>query len=127
MTKFLEDWYPPLKPSLAHCKSISDVLDVRDKYTLIDINSLEAVVEQFNVEGAKTHIEAYKKTVEEFCQSSSVHVCLEEIFSVTTTPTPLIGDTATFVLAWDPDDYTLNDIRTLLSAVLAMIVLERYK
>ena len=118
MTKFLEDCYPPLKPSLAHCKSISDVLDVvRDKCTLIDINSLEAVVKRFNVEGAKTHIEAYKETVEEFCQYSSVRLCLEEIFSVTTTPTPLIGETATFVLDWDPDDYTLNDIRTLLSVV----------
>ena len=118
MTKFLEDCYPPLKPSLAHCKSISDVLDVvRDKCTLIDINSLEAVVKRFSVEGAKTHIDSYKETVEKFCQSSSVRVCLEEIFSATTTPTPLISETATFVLDWDPDDYTLNDIRTLLSVV----------
>ena len=45
MKMFLEDCYPPLKPSLAHCKSISDVLDVvRDKCTLIDINYLEALV-----------------------------------------------------------------------------------
>ena len=118
MKKFLEDWYPPLKPSLDHCKSISDVLDVvRDKCTLIDINCLEEVVKRFNVEEAEKHIEAYKKMVEEFCQSSSVRVCLEEIFSATTTPTPLIGETATFVLDWDPDDYTLNDIRTLLLAV----------
>ena len=56
MTKFLEDCYPPLKPSLAHCKSISDVLDVlRDKCTLIDINYLEAVVRRFNIQQVTTY------------------------------------------------------------------------
>ena len=47
----------------------------------------------------------------------SVRLCLEEIFPITATPTPLISETATFVLDWDPDDYTLNDIRTILSVV----------
>ena len=118
MTKFLEDCYPPLKPSLAHCKSISDVLDVvRDKCTLIDINYLEAVVRRFNIQEATTHIESYKKTIEEFCQSVSVRLCLEEIFPVTAIPSSLKFETATFVLDWNPDDYTLNDIRTLLSNV----------
>ena len=122
MTKFLEDCYPPLKPSLAHCKSISDVLDVvRDKCTLIDINYLEAVVRRFNIQQVTTHIECYKKTIEEFCQSVSVRLCLKEIFPVTATPTPLISETATFVLDWDPDDYTLNDIRTLLSVVFEQL------
>ena len=118
MKKFLEDCYSPLKPSLAHAETINDVLDVvRDKCTLIDINYLEAVVRRFCIEEAKTHIESYKKTIEEFCQKSTVRVCLEQTFSVTTTPTPLTGETATFVLNWDPDGYTLNDIRALLSAV----------
>ena len=103
-------------------ETINDVLDVvRDKCTLIDINYLEAVVRRFCIEETKTHIESYKKTIEEFCQKSTVCLCLEEIFSVTTTPTPLTGETATFVLNWDPDGYTLNDIRALLSAVFQQL------
>ena len=118
MKEFLEDCDSSLKPSLAHCENISAVLNVvRDKCTLIDINYLEEMVTTFNIEGAKTHIESYKKMIEEFCQSVSVRLCLEELFPVTATPPSIRFETATFVLDWDPDDYTLNDIRTLLSVV----------
>ena len=118
LKEFLEDCDSSLKPSLVHCKCISDVLNiVRDKCTLIDINYLDAIVMRFNVEGAKTYIVSYTKDIEEFCQNSSIRVCLDEIFSVTIISPPLKCETVTFVLDWDPDDYTLNDIRTLLSAV----------
>ena len=71
-----------------------------------------------------THIESYKKTIEEFCQSVSVHLCLEEIFPVTAIPSSLKFETATFILDCDPDDYTLNDIRTLLSNVFERLAKE---
>ena len=118
MKEFLEDCDSSLRPSLAHCESINDLLNVvRDKCTLIDINYLEAVVTTFNIEGAKTHIESYKETIDRFCQSVSVRLCLEEIFPVTATPPCLKHETATFILNWDPDDHMLNDITNLLSAV----------
>ena len=118
MKEFLEDCDSSLKPSLAHCENISDILNiVREKCTLIDINYLEAVVTTFNIEGAKTHIESYKTTIDQFCQSVSVRLCLEETFPVTATPSSLKHETAIFVLNWDPDDCLLNDITNLLSAV----------
>ena len=118
LIEYLEDCNPSFMPSLAHCESIRSVLNVvRDKCTLIDINYLEAVVNRFNIEEAKKHIESYKEAIDQFCQSVSVRLCLEEIFPVTATPPPLKYETATFVLNWDPDDYMLNDIRSLLSAV----------
>ena len=122
MKKFFKDFYPFFKPSLSDVETIDDVLDVvRDKCTLIDTNCLEAVVERFNIEEAKKHIESYKEAIDQFCQSVSVRLCLEEIFPVTATPPPLKYETATFVLDWDPDDYMLNDIRSLLVAVFEKI------
>ena len=116
--EFLEDCDSSLRPSLAHSKSISDVLNVvRDKCTLVDINYLNAVVTRFNIEEAKTHIDSYEKVIEEFCRSVSVRLCLQEIFPVTFTPSSLKCETATFVLNWDPGDYMLNDITNLLSEV----------
>ena len=118
LKEFLEDCYSPLKPSLDNAKTISDVLTVvRDKCTLIDINYLDAVVKRFDFKAASTHLECYKKTIEHFCQSVSLRLCLEEAFSATKTPPTLKCETVIFVLDWDPDDFTLNDIRTLLSAV----------
>ena len=118
MKQFLEDCDSSLKPSLAHSKSIRDVLNiVRDKCTLIDINYLEAVVTRFNIEGVMKHIESYKEFVDQFCDTVSVRLCLKENFPVTMTPTSLNCETATFVLDWNPTDSTLNDIRALLSAV----------
>ena len=76
---------------------------------------------RFNVEGVKTYIVSYTKAIE-FCQNSSIRVCLDEIFLVTMTSPPLKCETVTFVLDWDPDDYTLNDIRTLLSAVFQRLL-----
>ena len=118
MKKFLEDCDSSLKPSLAHCKSIGDVLDiVRDKCTLIDINYLKALVMRFNIEGVMKHIESYNEFIDQFCDTVSVSLCLKEKLPVTMTPTSLTCETATFVLDWNPNDSTLNDIRALLSAV----------
>ena len=116
MKMFLEDCYPSLNPSLSDVETIDDVLDVvRDKCTLIDINCLMAVVKKFDIKEAEACIKSYERTLEEFCQSISVRLCLEETFPVTTTLSPLICETVTFVLDWDPDGCTLNDIKCLLS------------
>ena len=118
MKTFLEDCDSLLKPSLAHSKSIRDVLDiVRDKCTLIDINYLEAVVTRFNIKDANSDIESYKKVIDQFCQSISVRLCLQEIFPATATATPLQDETATFVLNWDPDESMLSDITNIMPAV----------
>ena len=118
MKTFLEDCDSFLKPSLAHSKSIRDVLDiVRDKCTLIDINYLEAVVTRFNIKEANSDIESYKKDIDQFCQSISVRLCLQEIFPATATASPLKDETATFVLNWDPDESMLSDITNIMPAV----------
>ena len=112
--------FPDLKPELAGAKTIDDILNlVHDKCTLIDITYLEAIVEQFDIEEAKPHIEAYKEKVEHFSQEVAVELCLSESFLVTKIPCLLKCETAKFVLDWDPtDDYTLKDIEDILAVSL---------
>ena len=118
MRKILEEHDATLRPSLAHCKTISDMLNiVQDKCTILDVNYLEAVVMQLNIEEAQEYIELYKKTVDEFCQSVSVRQCLGETLSVTTSPPSLKDETITVVLDWDPDNCTLKDIINVMSRI----------
>ena len=119
MKEFLEDCDSSMKSSLAHCENISDILNVvHAKCTPTDISYLETLVTKFNIEEAKTHIESYKETIDQFCQTVSVRLCLEEIFPVTATPLSFKFETAIFVLDWDADDHELNDMRELLSIVI---------
>ena len=105
-----------LKPQLAHVNTIDEILDVvRDKCTLTDINYLEIIVEEFDIEEAKVHIQAYKISIEEFCKTVSVRLCLDKHFRMSSTSLSLKCETVTFILDWNPEDYILDDIREVLS------------
>ena len=112
----LQDSFIDLKPQITHVNTIDEILDVvRDKCTLTDISYLETIVEEFDVIEAKVHIQTYKMSIEEFCATVSVRLCLDESFRISSTSSSLKCETATFILDWNPDDYTLNDIREVLS------------
>ena len=111
--------FPDLKPELSNAKTMNDILDVvRDKCTLININYLEVVVEQFNIEDAKPHIKIYKNAVEKFSDEVAVELCLGKHFHMAQIPSCLKCETAKFVLDWNPDNTTLNDIRDILAVSL---------
>ena len=108
--------FPDLKPEFCNAKTMNDILNVvRDKCTLINISYLEVVVEQFNIEDAKTYAEAYKAMVDKFSQKVAIKLCLGECFQITQNLSPLKCETARFVLDWNPDDTTLNDVRNILA------------
>ena len=112
----LQDSFIDLKPQIVHVNTIDEILDiVRDKCTLTDISYLETIVEEFDIKEAKVYIQTYKKSIEEFCATVSLRLCLDESFRMSTTSFSLKCETATFVLDWNPDDYILNDIREVLS------------
>ena len=115
---FLQDSFPDLKPQIAHVNTIDEILDIiRDKCTLIDINYLEAIVEEFDIKEAKSYIEEYKSYMEEFCKTVSAKLCLDECFKVKTSSS-VEGETATFILGWNPHDCVINDIKEILSVCL---------
>ena len=62
MRKILEEHDATLRPSLAYCNTISDMLNIiQDKCTILDVNYLETVVIQLNIEETQEYIESYKK------------------------------------------------------------------
>ena len=108
--------FPNLKPEISNAKTINDILDiVCDKCTLINISYLEVVVEQFNIEDAKTYVKSYQDIVDKFSQKVAIKLCLGERFQITQNVSPLKCETAKFVLDWNPDDTTLNDVRNILA------------
>ena len=111
--EFLE-YFPYLKLQVKDCKTVRDVLLlIGEKSTLIDISVLEHLVEYFKINEAKEFIETYKCDVEQFCKEVSVRLVLEERFRATSSN--LKCETATFVLDWNPDHCTIDDVRCLLS------------
>ena len=76
---------------------------------------MEGIVERFDIKKAKAEIQKYKDAVQSFCQNTKASHCLDEIFKVTRTPCLLKCETAVFILHWDPNDCTLQDIRDIVA------------
>ena len=117
LKEFLKCSYPHLVVEANSCSTVQEVLALicRRQCTLIDISILEALVNNFEVIDAKIHIESYKSTIAEFCRNISITLALEERFKVPDHSSPLQCETVTFVLDWNPDHYTIEDARCLLS------------
>ena len=117
--KTLLNGFPELKPELSNAETMDDILDiVLDKCTLININYLEVVVDQFNIEDAKVYIKSYKNIIEKFSKEIAVELCLGKHFHMAQIPSCLKCETAKFVLDWNPENTTLNDIRDILAVSL---------
>ena len=117
LKEFLQYSYPHLINEANCCSAVKDILAliIRKQCTLIDINILEALVNNLEVVNANIHIESYKSTIAEFCRNISISLALEERFKVPDHSFPLQCETATFVLDWNPDHYTIDDAKCLLS------------
>ena len=110
----LQFCYRELRPQLELAESYKKVMFIiEDKHTIIDIDCLQAIVEVFNIEEAKDHIAAYQLAIEEFCKEITLTVCFNESFKLTNSSL-LKCETVEFVLEWNGDEYSLNDIKVLL-------------
>ena len=111
---YLRRCFPELKSQLSKVESFDDIMDVvQEKCTIINVACLEAVVECYKIEEAKRHVTAYKSAVDKFCEEIKLNLCENENF-MTGTFSLLKCETIKFVLEWEPDDYTLSQIRVLL-------------
>ena len=127
LKRFIVDSYSHLRSQVVCSNSVDDILDVvNDHCTLIDINSLEGIVERFKIKEAETHIQTYKNIVQSFCKETKASLCLDKSFKVTKTPSLLKCETVEFVLDWEPKSCTLEDIKNILSESLEMNVQIRY-
>ena len=116
-----------LKAKLAECNDISSVVYVIEgECSLTDISLLETVVEEFEVTEAERYIEQYKTTLEEFCHSLSIDLCLKEKFDAVNTSPSLQCETATYVFDWRPDEKKLKDIVDILFKTSGKLVKIKY-
>ena len=111
---YLRRYFRELEPHIDIAGSFDDVMDiVEKKCTIINICDLEAVVECYNIEEAKCYITDYKSTVDKFCEEVKLSMC-ENINFMTDSSCLLKCETIEFVLEWEPNKYSLGQIRDLL-------------
>ena len=114
LKKFLGRCFRELKPQLSLAKSFDDVMEVvEEKCTVVNTGYLETIINHYNVEEAKVHITTYKSELDKLCEEIKLSVCQKENFM--TGPSSLLKcETIKFVLEWETDKHTFNEIRELL-------------
>ena len=116
LKRYLRRCFPGLKPQLAVAESFDDVMElVEDKCTIINVCCLEAIVDHYNITEAKRYIAEFKTAVDTFCKEVKLSVSCKESFKRILSSHHLTCDTIEFVLEWKTDEYTLNDIKHLMS------------
>ena len=116
-----------LKPKLAECHNVSDILSVaKEECSLTDVNLLETVVKKFNVKEAEEYIEEYKTTLKKFLENTPIARCLKEKFDAVKTHPLLKCETVTYTFDWRPDEKKLSEIREILSVLSGKFVKIKY-
>ena len=105
-----------LKTSLDQCTDISEVLSIVEKEcSLINIELLQSLVEQFKIKKAEKYIKEYKGVLKEFCCTVKITLCLKEKFEALGGSPFLQCETVTYVFDWEPDEHMLQNIIKIVS------------
>lgn len=106
-----------LEEELAGCTDVSSVLRVmeRNECSLIDIQLISAVVEEFEVTEAERYIEEYKEQLQKSCCKMYEDLFCKEKFSNLGISPYLQCETVTYIFDWQPGKKKLEDIRDVLS------------
>ncbi|XP_019854810.1 PREDICTED: uncharacterized protein LOC105313548 [Amphimedon queenslandica] len=124
MKALLSDCFPDLKSELSVAKTVDGVLDVvKRKCSIVDVHPLEVLAVQFKVKEAEDIIKEHKETAKEFCKSVTVSLSKDETLQSILTRY-LLCETITFVLNWDPDKTTLQDVNDVL---LELELIQKYE
>ena len=114
LKKYLGRCFRELKPQLSITKSFDDVMElVEEKCTVVNICCLETIINHYNIVEANPHVNTYKAEVDKLCEEIKLSVCQKE--NLMTGPSSLLKcETIKFVLEWETDKHTFNEIRELL-------------
>ena len=116
LKNYLQRSYRELKPQLAHAKRFDDVITIIvEKYNIINVDCLEAVVDHLKITEAKNHISAYKKTVTMFCEEVNINMCYNASFQTASSSCLLTCETLQLTLEWKAHKHKLKDIQELLT------------
>ena len=122
LKRFIRFTYSDLVSKLTITNTMDDIRSLlQEKCSLLNISLLEDIVEEFELKEAKIHIKGYKAEINDFCQTMSVRLCLNETFQVSAPHPPLKYESITFVVEGNPDNYMLDDVRNLLSSTFEIL------
>ena len=114
MKSLIIDCFPDLESQLSHRNTIDGVLDVlKRKCSIVDVHPLEVLAVEFKIKEAETIIKSYKEIANDFRNSVSLSLCIDERLQAVPI-THLLCETITFVLNWNADEATLQDINDVL-------------
>ncbi|XP_019849161.1 PREDICTED: uncharacterized protein LOC109580450 [Amphimedon queenslandica] len=114
----LRDCLPDYKSQFSdkNFKSIFDILElVKEKCSLVNIHCLKTIVKIFKIKKAMVIIKKYEEQVDVFCEAMTIDLCLDQKFEVVRRPQPLLCEKLTFILNWEPQDYSLKDVMDVLT------------
>ena len=115
---FLKRYYKELKPQLAHAFSFVDIVAlIEEKYNVIHVSCLEAIINHYDVEDAKVPIKDYKMEVNTFCEKVTLSMCYNQSFKSVSFSCLLTCETVQFTLEWKSDKVYLKNVLDLLSEV----------
>lgn len=105
--------------SLSNVTTVEGVMNiVFDKCNLINIAPVDIIANHFKIKEAKELIAEYQNSIDEFCSNADIKGILDKLLS---TENISNSDTVQFVLSWEADDHTLNDIRRLLEKAFKVL------
>ena len=111
--------YRALKPRLTQCTSTYQVLEIiEEKCSLLNLSCMKAIAEHFKIQEAQECIKKYEDDLSDFCDTIRLTFCMGKRLlqhSSSLSHMPLKCETVKFILEWETDDYTLSDIKRLLS------------
>uniref|UniRef100_A0A1X7TEG0 Death domain-containing protein n=1 Tax=Amphimedon queenslandica TaxID=400682 RepID=A0A1X7TEG0_AMPQE len=109
------DCFPDLSSQVFNKKTINGVLEVvKTKCNIINMRPLEVLTVEFNIKEAEKVIKIYKEYARDFCKSTSIQLCLDKELQAVRTPSRLKKETVIFILEWNPNESTLQDINDVL-------------
>ena len=112
---YLHRCFVELKPQLSLATSFDDVMEiVEDKCTVVNICCLEAIINHYNITAAEQHVKVFKKTVDDFCEKLKAEICSSDRLISTLSSHCFNFETLEFVVEWNVENCTLDDIRGLL-------------
>ena len=109
MKSFLELSFPELSDEISGAENIEGVMNIIImKCNVNDISMIKTIVNRYKINEAKSLISEYEEKVKKVCGS------LKDMLSQNQSTSFSTCETIEFILGWEPDKHSLNDIRHLL-------------
>uniref|UniRef100_A0A1X7UDR3 SH3 domain-containing protein n=1 Tax=Amphimedon queenslandica TaxID=400682 RepID=A0A1X7UDR3_AMPQE len=109
MKSFLQKFHPELSAELSDADSIEGIMNIAVKKCRVNnISIVKAIVKRFKINRAKHLISEYEQEVK------TVSGSLKDFLSQNQPEHFLICETIQFILGWEPEEHSLDDIRNLL-------------